>query len=269
MEKNTLNNSQYKTDENLNARALIHEKYSTNKTPWHKWVFKAILLEGHKNILELGCGNGLLWIKNADIIPGTWNMTLTDYSDGMLQAAKENLKDINMEVEYKNVNVENIPYGNETFDCIITNHMLYHVDNRIKALNEIGRVLHRDGFFYASAAGMKHMHEMKKMVNDFLGNTRYEEVISDVENNFSLENGKEQLLEVFDKVDLLKYDDSLEINEPELIVNYVLSFNDIKPGVIVLDPSRKDNFYAFIAKQIKKEKTIRIQKHMGLFICRK
>ncbi len=45
----------------------------------------------------------------------------------------------------QNINIENIPYENETFDLVIANHVLEHVDDYLKAMNEIKRVLKNGG----------------------------------------------------------------------------------------------------------------------------
>lgn len=267
--KISLNEPQYKNTENLNARVLIHEKYSTNKTPWHRWVFDLILQNNHTEIMELGCGTGLLWQNNADRIPKLLDLTLTDLSKGMLDAAKTTLKDIQISIAFNNVNIEQIPYDDNFFDCVIANHILYHVENRKKALQEISRVLESNGFFYASTIGINNMLEMKMLVTDFLGNNTYEEILGEIGNSFSLENGKAQLLEVFDKVELHNYCDSLTINEAEPIVNYVLSCNNIKPGMILLDPNKKDDFHCYISEQIQKNGDIKIQKYAGMFVCSK
>jgi len=266
---NSLNESQYKSTENLNARVLIHEKYSTNKTPWHQWVFDLILQDNHAKIMEIGCGNGLLWQNNSARIPQSWELTLTDFSDGMLDAVQTSLKEIPVSIVYNNVNIAKIPYSDNSFDSIIANHVLYHVSNRKKALQEIHRVLKPNGFFYASTIGTNNMLEMKTLVTDFLGNNIYEEILGGIGDTFSLENGKEQLHEVFDQVELHNYCDSLIINEAEPIVNYVLSCNNIKPGMILLDPKQKDDFNNFITEIIQKNNVIQIQKHAGMFICRK
>lgn len=43
-------------------------------------------------ILELGCGDASLWNKNFNYIPSNWEITLTDFSDGMLKDAKKKFR---------------------------------------------------------------------------------------------------------------------------------------------------------------------------------
>ena len=51
---------QYRTDENLQKRINIHA-YSTAKMDWMEWVYEKLNLQSGMKILEIGCGNGLLW----------------------------------------------------------------------------------------------------------------------------------------------------------------------------------------------------------------
>ena len=43
-------------------------------------------------ILELGCGDANLWKKNKDRIPKDLDITLSDFSKGMLNDAKTNFR---------------------------------------------------------------------------------------------------------------------------------------------------------------------------------
>jgi len=66
------------------------------------------------------------------------------------------IKDLNPEIHVladlypnspavKSIDICNIPYGDESFDLVIANHILEHVADYRMALSEINRVLKRDG----------------------------------------------------------------------------------------------------------------------------
>ncbi len=44
------------------------------------------------------------------------------------------------------MDIRNIPFENETFDVVICNHVLEHIDDDLKAMTEIFRVLRKNGF---------------------------------------------------------------------------------------------------------------------------
>ena len=107
---------QYKDSSNLDARIALHQNFSTNPQGWHHWVFDQLLqLPAHANILELGCGNGILWKDSAERIPAGWKITLADISDGMLDAAWRNLIVTGRAFKFEKIDAQAIPYADKTF----------------------------------------------------------------------------------------------------------------------------------------------------------
>ena len=155
-----LKNDQYKDASNLDARVLLHQRFSTNQYGWFQWVFDTLLKLPGNAILELGCGPGWLWKENASRIPTDWNITLSDLSPGMLDAAWRNLVVTGRTFQFKEIDAQSIPFEDETFDAVIANHMLYHVPDRSKAIAEIKRVLKPAGRLIATTVGENHMREM-------------------------------------------------------------------------------------------------------------
>ena len=91
-DRSYLLHTQYKNAANLNARAALHHRFSTNKYGWLRWVFDRIQSPAGGRILEIGCGPAYLWRENLDRLPVDWEITLSDFSPGMLKAAQQNLK---------------------------------------------------------------------------------------------------------------------------------------------------------------------------------
>src|SRR5450759_51077 len=85
---------QYKDATNLNARIQLHQRFSTNKYDWQRWVFDHLSIPHNGRILEIGCGPGELWHRNRERIPEHWDITLSDLSPGMLREAQHNLQGI-------------------------------------------------------------------------------------------------------------------------------------------------------------------------------
>jgi ubiquinone/menaquinone biosynthesis C-methylase UbiE len=213
-----LKTDQYKDSSNLDARAVIHLRFSTNPYGWFKWVFDTLLkLPENARILELGCGHGLLWKENVDRIPAGWNITLSDLSPGMLDAAWRNLVVTGRAFQFKEIDAQSIPFEDDMFDAVIANHMLYHVPDRPKAMAEIKRILQPGGRLIATTVGKNHLKELAvwfREVND---------AFISFGNPFTLENGLEQLNQFFSQVTVSRIDDNLEVTEIEPILAYVRS----------------------------------------------
>jgi ubiquinone/menaquinone biosynthesis C-methylase UbiE len=73
------------TPANLDARIVLHERFSTNLHPWMRWVFDQLDAPDCASILEVGCGAGALWTVNGERIPPEWSVTRVDQSAGMLE----------------------------------------------------------------------------------------------------------------------------------------------------------------------------------------
>lgn len=283
---------QYENASNLRARIAIHELFSTNKEGWMPWFFKELKQElsmmssNYKNynkkisneniselsnldlkqpnikILELGCGDASLWNKNFNHIPSNWEITLTDFSDGMLEDAKKNLGEKRSRFNFKIVNAENIPFEEESFNVVIANHMLYHVPNINKALKEINKVLKSEGILFASTVGKNHMKEIREIISTFdiysLTSESWESTDS-----FQLENGLKIVSEYFNMVELKRYKDNLKVTDPVYILDYIFSM----PGNNEVNLSSKDlkKIYDYLEDNINEKENIYITKDTGYF----
>ncbi len=265
---NPLKQQQYANAAKFNARIQLHAKCATNKYPWPLWVFDQLEKKANLKILELGCGTGMLWQVNGAHIPLDWEITVSDYSEGMLNETRHNLQMLQTKIRYELINAESIGFPDDSFDMIIANHMLYHIPNLDKALSEIVRVLKSNGAFYATTIGLNNMYEMKQLLRGFLKNSSYEEVLGTVENNFSLDNGWDCLEKYFQVIKINKYENSLNITESHLLVDYVLSCNGLKPGVEVLPISRVEEFRSYIENLLKINERIEVTTESGIFICK-
>lgn len=252
-----LTQSQYKNSINLDARLSIHQRFSVNPYGWFNWVFDHLTdLPAELNILELGCGSGELWKECASRIPQSWAITLTDLSDGMLDAAWRNLLPTGYRFKFEKVDAQAIPYADKTFDVVIANHMLYHVPDRRKALADIQRVLKDDSVLFAATVGKSHLHELYQWIlrveSEKPGRFTLE---------FTLENGKEQLQEYFPRVELSRYQDSLRVTDVAMIKAYIRSMTS--------SSDLQDNQFQLIEKEldeiIKESGEIHIKKDTGLF----
>lgn len=248
---------QYKNANNLNVRIELHEKYSTNPIKWFDWLYENIDFSKINTLLEVGCGNGQLWMNKRKDIRNR-EIFLTDVSDGMLEDAKQNLND---NFSFFVVNCENIPFKKDFFDAIIANHVLFYLNDLNQGLSEIRRVLKKNGIFYSTTYSKNHMREINELVKEFNSNVYLSE--QPLYHRFGLENGEMILKRYFKNVKSKIYKDYLDIDNAKPIVNYILSCHGNQD--ILLE--KYDEFYDFVEKKIKENGFIRITKEACLFIC--
>ena len=251
---------QYRTDVNIQKRISLHERFSLNKYGWHRWVFDQLIIRPGSKILELGCGPANLWQENLDRLPSNCEILLTDFSEGMVEKAKQNLGESGL-FQYQVLDAQKtpLPFENGQLDVIIANHMLYHLSARQAALAEIRRILKPDGAFYASTVGERHLWEITELIH------RFDPALTawgNVADSFKLENGTAQLANWFLKVSLVRYEDSLEVTEAATLVDYILS------GWMDLSPDRCQKFSRLVESELAQRGGVYpITKDSGLFIA--
>jgi SAM-dependent methyltransferase len=128
---------------NVDARALVMEKYSKPKIDMTAETIQSLKLAGLKpdhSVVDYGCagGNWLLALQKDHGHTGP--MVGIDDSDNSLmsgqdKASKEGL----FNVSFTGMDVRYLTYPDNSFDAFSAQNLLYHVDDYEKALQEIVR----------------------------------------------------------------------------------------------------------------------------------
>ena len=248
---------QYRDNRNLDARIALHRQFSTAPRDFHEWVFDHFDLRENVRLLELGCGTGALWEKNITRIPLSWQLTLSDFSYGMLRSTRST----RVPARLLQLDAQTIPFRDESFDAIVADHMLYHIPDLPRALGEARRILRVGGKLYAATNGDSHMQEYFQFIAKFTGVEKPCEPLQ-----FTLENGGAQLARYFSRVERIDFPDALVVTEVEPLVQYALSgFVDGK----WIEEGRESGMRRAIAEHIEREGAFRINKSIGLFIAEK
>lgn len=247
--------TQYQNAANLNTRISIHDKYSENKQGFGNWVISNYDIQPGMRVLELGCGSGFMWVGHEDVITKCAELILTDFSEGMLAMVRENVG-AQANVTYKQVDIQEIPFEENSFDVVIANMMLYHVPDLQKGLAEVARVLKPGGRFYCATGGEYGVAQRAaELLKPYGMEYRYEL-------SFSLQNGREQLVPYFSKVEMLEYIDALAVTDAQDLVDYVFS------GITMAKACNlsKDEVKAVFEKNMV-DGVLRLPKEVGMFVC--
>lgn len=247
---------QYATPENLQSRINIHQKYSTNQKGFTNWIFEQYEIHDGDQILELGCGDVSFWGDKLNKLPENINLKLTDFCVGMLKTAVRNI--IDKRVSFHQVDIQNIPFGENSFNSVFANMMLYHVPNLNKALSEVNRVLCQNGKFYTTTFGENGILKFLQSVFADYG------IKAAKDNTFTLQNGADILETHFAKVKRLDYKDSLAVTNSADLVEYALTLNPI----VDFSQIPKEIMIATLDER-KVNGAIIVPKEYGMFICEK
>lgn len=269
--------TQYQNAGNISARINLHAMYSVNKQGWFKWIYEQGNIASHTEVLELGCGDGRLWVDNIDSVISQNikpHITVSDISEGMVNDARRNITDAyekcvknhknmvssNNIFEYDVADCQNMSYNDASYDCVIANHVLFYCEDIDKACQEIVRVLKPGGVFVCATYGSRHMQEISQLVKEF--DKRIVLAADNLYDKFGLDTGDKQLNKYFTSVNIRRYDDCLKVDKAEPLVEYILSCHG-NQNQYLLD--RYSDFKSFIQKKLRK--TLTITKDAGLFYC--
>lgn len=245
---------QYATANNLDTRISIHDKHSTNSLGFGNWIFSNYRIDKGAKVLELGCGTGNMWKNRESVICACSKIILSDFSEGMVAAAKDNIGNYD-NIEYKVLDIQEIPYEDATFDVVIANMMLYHVPDIDKGLTEVRRVLKREGHFYCATYGE---HGIIEYLSKLLSAYGVEDNIS---KNFTLQNGYKILSKTFSKIEKKEYIDSLAVTNIDDMVDYIYSLSSMTSLNSVPKQSIKD-----ILIENTTDGVLNVPKEYGMFI---
>lgn len=126
------------------SRVNQEELHSEQKEKW-----KEVLLEqlpkkekDQVKILDIGTGPGFFAILLAE---EGYQVTAVDYTEQMLEEAKNNAADLADQICFKRMDAQNLEFPEETFDYIVTRNVTWNLEHPKRAYREWKRVLKPGG----------------------------------------------------------------------------------------------------------------------------
>ncbi|MBN2762446.1 MAG: arsenite methyltransferase [Bacteroidales bacterium] len=108
------------------------------------------------SVLDLGSGAGNDSFVARAIVGETGKVTGLDFTDAMLQKARENIRKLGFtNVEFVQGDIEDMPLPDNSYDVVLSNCVLNLVPDKAKAFAQIMRVLKTTGQFCVSDVVIK------------------------------------------------------------------------------------------------------------------
>jgi SAM-dependent methyltransferase len=196
---------QYASEANLRARQALYTEVEVAEHP-HDVLRRLITDREPKRVLEVGGGPGELaqWMQqDCDA-----SVSYLDISPRMVELAR------GRGLDAQQGDVEELPFGDATFDTVVAAWMLYHVPDLDRGLSEIARVLADEGALIAVTNSTRHLSELRKLIH-------YGFPVE----MFNRENGEETLERHFSKVERHDVDAKVTVREREKLVAYAASLS--------------------------------------------
>ena len=249
---------QYADSSNLNARVRLHQEYSTNPGDFVEWLFDQVEVFPEASVLEVGCGPGWLWRQNCSRVPSSWRIIVSDFSPGMVGEARSALSHLQIRAGSCVSDAQYLPFPDESFDIVFANHMLYHVPDLHLALAEFRRILRPEGVLYTATNGRDHLREIDDLLEAIRPGTSWR---AHTRGSFRLDDADVDLARHFRYVRKLEYEDTLQVPEPQPLIEYIQSS-------IELSEDFRRELVAAIQERIDQAGFFFIRKDPGLLIAK-
>jgi len=99
------------------------------------------------SVLDIGCGAGaqaMLWAKDG------YQVSALDINERLIELARTRAKESVLDIDFRLGSADALPWEDEKFDVCLAPELLEHVANWEQVLNELARVLKRDGTLFLS-----------------------------------------------------------------------------------------------------------------------
>jgi SAM-dependent methyltransferase len=253
---------QYRDPSRLEARANLHRRYSSAPEPWYSWLVRQIGWPSPADVLEIGCGPGWMWAEAADSLPDGLRLTLTDLSPGMVEAARQRVGAVSRltVATARAADAQALPFGDDSFDVAVANHMLYHVPDPSRALDELARVLRPGGVLLAAANGPDRLRQLWEVRAEVFGGTP----TSPQTEAFGSVSGLPLVRTRFAHTSWRDYESTLSCTDADDVVAYLTS---APPGEDAT-PAQRDALHDAVARRMTAGAGVfTVTGQSGAFVC--
>jgi SAM-dependent methyltransferase len=189
---------QYAAADNLRARKALYDYYEGPDA--RDEVFRHVADLRPRRVLEVGGGEGELserLVRELGV-----ELTFVDQSEGMVELARA--RGLAAQVG----DVQELPFGDASFDTAVAAWMLYHVPDLERGLAELARVLEPGGHLVAVTNGERHLAELRALLDPAFAFS------------FTRENGAELLGRHFRAVERHDVEGVVTVPDRDAIVAY-------------------------------------------------
>lgn len=193
---------EYASEERLKTRNEAYRRLIQGLNA-EEVAFEAVAERAPGRVLDVGCGTGEFAERVAKEIGA--EVACIDISARMVELTAA--RGIPAQVG----DVQNLPFDDESFDCVVANWVLYHVPDVDRGVAELHRVLKTGGRLVASTVGVNHTVELWDLVGG--------EPTSGL--SFGPENGEEVLRRKFAHVERRDAEGTLVFPDPQSMREYI------------------------------------------------
>ncbi len=112
---------------------------------WARDLVNRANLQNGDSVLDVGCGTGIVSRYAAEALGESGGVTGLDISETVLKKAREICPPGVSPIDWKKGDVTALPFADNTFDVVLCQQGLQYFPDKLRALNEVSRVLTGNG----------------------------------------------------------------------------------------------------------------------------
>lgn len=144
------------SERNLRIRGDTQAMYSAPRIDFARWTLDAIEWAGDEVLLDIGADGGRCYARLMQAQP--------DIAYFALDLSPELLRNHPGSDCLTRGDAMRLPYGDDSFDIVMANHVLYQLSDIEAGLAEIKRVLKPDGRLLAAADSLQNLPELQVLM---------------------------------------------------------------------------------------------------------
>lgn len=150
-----------------------YEKYGSKQQDWYPWLFRQLQIQEGEKVLDVGCGYGLVWRCSFRQIPQGVQIMVLDKAQDELKALKSyvhenrHLLKKGTSFSFENADLNQIAFGTEEYDCIISFHMWPYIENRTVYLDKVLQALKSGGRMCANINWRDYVPALDSLLKGF------------------------------------------------------------------------------------------------------
>jgi len=251
---------QYVNDNNLRIRQEIHATYTVPKIDYNEWVLDSLTWHGGERVLDVGSGTGNYYNLLQERVPNLQYVGI-DLSPGMLGKHPS-------QRTVSQADAQKLPFADNTFDVLMANHMMYHLNDIDEAIVEFRRVLKPEGVLMVATNSVQTMPELQVLMRRAIllltrsGGTQVKPP-TPASNLFALENGCRQLARHFYAVMRNDLPSKLVFPEIDPLMQYLESTRPLREPQLPADVNWDD------VMMIMQQQVTHLVNHLGELVINK
>jgi ubiquinone/menaquinone biosynthesis C-methylase UbiE len=174
---------EYASEERLRTRNALYQGLLGEGENAEQMIHEAVAEVAPRRVLDVGCGTGEIGARIVRELGA--EVLAVDLSPRMVDLAREK------GLEARLADIEELPYADGEFDCVVAAWVIYHAPDRDRAIRECARVLRPGGRLVAATIAEDNLAE----VWELLGQDWHRRI------DFDRDNGAAQLAPHFAHVE--------------------------------------------------------------------